>query len=80
MTAKRLVVAVHKLGISDPHVDLEAAGFDDAGQPIIRKRTRTVHPGELVELPDNAELAALFITGAVREPEEDDLEMLEPRP
>jgi hypothetical protein len=67
-------VALCRLGISEPGATFETRGYSEEGEPIVRKRTREVLPGEIIEL-SGLELQELLAAGAVRPATEAELLM-----
>lgn len=72
------VIAVHRLGVSDPLAETEFTGrYHDDGSPIVRKASRTIMPGETWTPPTATELQQLLDCGAVRLPDADDVATME---
>ena len=76
--AKRQMITLCQIGISDPAVEFEQAGFSPDGEPIVRKRTVRVPPLAFVEL-NEAEITELLALDAVREPTELELALGSPQ-
>ena len=58
------LIAVHAIIVSDPTREMEVAGFDKHGEPIIRKPSIKVNPGSTFTLDDEDEVARLIALGA----------------
>lgn len=65
MTTK--VIAIHRLTVSVPGADMIHTGrYNDEGEPILKKPSVAVMPGETWDCDDPAEVRYLLDTGAVK--------------
>lgn len=71
------VIAVARITTSAPDVLLERIGFDQAGDPILRKPCFSHLPGDFFEMVNGPELVRFLEIGAVREPTEQELALRE---
>lgn len=76
-----IAVAVHKLAVTDPNVQMTHTGcYDREGNPILRKSRFYVHPGEFFETETYFgadEMSSLLDGGAIRIPDEMELVLYE---
>ncbi|ALJ12525.1 hypothetical protein [Sphingopyxis macrogoltabida] len=67
-----IVVAVNKLGVSDPECEMRHTGtYDKLGNPVLRKSTNWLPPGVTFETStyfDDEEKDQLLDRGAIRLP------------
>ena len=74
----KTVIAVHKIGTSDPDAPLVHTGrYDAEGNAILKKQTLSILPGSFFEPRSEQELGHLLELGAVRLPTEAELLMHE---
>lgn len=61
------LIAIHRLGVSVPGAELSHTGqYDENGEPILKKQTASIMPGEPWECDDPQEVRYLLDQGAVR--------------
>ena len=77
-----LLFAIHRLGVSDPDVNLVATGqWAEDGSPILKKAIKTVHAGTLFPASllegGAAEIQRLIGHGAIRYPDATELALFE---
>jgi len=59
-------VALNRITLSDPNASLRTVGYTENGEPILKKKSRSILPGTLIDL-DGALAAELLGHHAIRE-------------